>query len=71
MNKQAFSVCMCVYGKDNPQWLETAVESILNQTVSPEEVVLVALVVEAALALMIWILILFGMNPSSMESKAR
>ena len=41
MNKQAFSVCMCVYGKDNPQWLETAVESILNQTVSPEEVVLV------------------------------
>jgi len=41
MNKQAFSVCMCVYGKDNPQWFATAVESILNQTVPPSEVVLV------------------------------
>lgn len=36
-----FSVSMCVYGKDNPRWFETAVESILNQTVSPSEVVLV------------------------------
>jgi len=30
MNK-AFSVSMCVYGKDNPAWFETAVESILNE----------------------------------------
>lgn len=36
-----FSVSMCVYGKDNPLWFSEAVESILNQTVKPDEVVLV------------------------------
>lgn len=36
-----FSVSMCVYGKDDPNWFETAVESILNQTAAPSEVVLV------------------------------
>lgn len=36
-----FSVSMCVYGKDNPEWFKTAVESILNQTREPDEVVLV------------------------------
>lgn len=36
-----FSVSICVYGKDNPQWFETAVDSVLNQTVMPDEVVLV------------------------------
>lgn len=36
-----FSVSMCVYGKDNPEWFETAVNSILNQTRKPDEVVLV------------------------------
>ena len=36
-----FSVSMCVYGKDNPQWFATAVNSILYQTVKPDEVVLV------------------------------
>ncbi len=36
-----FSVSMCVYGKDDPAWFETAVESILNQTAKPSEVVLV------------------------------
>lgn len=36
-----FSVSMCVYGKDDPTWFETAVESILNQTAPPSEVVLV------------------------------
>ena len=36
-----FSVAMCVYGKDNPEWFEVAVESILNQTATPSEVVLV------------------------------
>ena len=36
-----FSVSMCVYGKDNPEWFETAVNSILNQTKKPSEVVLV------------------------------
>lgn len=37
----SFSVSMCVYGKDNPEWFQIAVDSILNQTVSPEQVVLV------------------------------
>lgn len=36
-----FSVSMCVYGKDNPEWFETAVNSILDQTKKPDEVVLV------------------------------
>lgn len=36
-----FSVSMCVYGKDNPEWFKTAVDSILDQTVKPNEVVLV------------------------------
>ena len=40
-NRTAFSVSMCVYGKDNPAWFDTAVESILNQTAKPAEVVLV------------------------------
>ena len=38
---EKFSVSMCVYGGDDPQWFCTAVESILNQTVKPDEVVLV------------------------------
>ncbi len=38
---QKFSVSMCVYGKDNPQWFKEAVESIINQSVRPTEVVLV------------------------------
>ncbi len=37
-----FSVSICVYEKDNPEWFRTAVESVLNQTVKPSEVVLVA-----------------------------
>lgn len=36
-----FSVSMCVYGKDNPEWFRTAVNSILDQTRKPDEVVLV------------------------------
>ena len=36
-----FSVSMCVYGKDNPEWFTTAVDSILNQTKAPDEVILV------------------------------
>ena len=36
-----FSVSMCVYGRDNPDWFRTAVDSILNQTVPPSEVVVV------------------------------
>lgn len=41
MENIKFSVAMCTYGKDNPVWLEIAIESILNQTVTPNEVVLV------------------------------
>lgn len=41
LEKQKFSVSMCVYEKDNPDWLCTAVDSILNQTCRPDEVVLV------------------------------
>lgn len=41
MNTPKFSVAMCVYGGDNPEWFELSVESILNQTVKPNEVVLV------------------------------
>lgn len=37
----SFSVAMCVYGKDNPEHFKLAVDSILNQTVKPSEVVLV------------------------------
>lgn len=40
MNK--FSVLMCVWGGDNPDWFSEAVESILNQTVKPDEVVITA-----------------------------
>lgn len=36
-----FSVSMCVYGGDNSEWFQTAVESILNQSLKPDEVVLV------------------------------
>lgn len=38
---ERFSVSMCVYGGDNPQWFTSAVESILHQTAPPSEVVLV------------------------------
>lgn len=41
MTEQRFSVSMCVYGKDNPAWFKTAVDSILNQSCVPDEVVLV------------------------------
>lgn len=39
--EQQFSVSMCVYGKDDPNWFALAVDSILNQTRKPTEVVLV------------------------------
>lgn len=40
-NKIKFSVSLCVYYGDNPEHFKTAVESILNQTCKPDEVVLV------------------------------
>lgn len=41
MDNAKFSVSMCVYGKDNTDWFKIAVDSILNQTLKPNEVVLV------------------------------
>ena len=41
MGNVKFTVSMCVYGKDNPNWFKTAVDSILNQSCPPDEVVLV------------------------------
>ena len=35
------SVSMCVYGGDNAEWFKTSVESVLNQTLVPNEIVLV------------------------------
>ncbi len=37
-----FSVALCVYGKDNPEWFDKALESvIIHQTIRPSEVVVV------------------------------
>lgn len=36
-----FSVSMCVYGGDNAKWFDEALGSILDQTVRPQEIVLV------------------------------
>ena len=36
-----FSVSICVYGGDNAEWFKTSVESVLNQTLVPNEIVLV------------------------------
>ena len=35
-----FSVLMSVYHKDNPQWLKEAVDSVMNNTVTPKEVLI-------------------------------
>lgn len=37
----SFSVAMCVYEKDNSEWFDMAISSIINQTVKPSEIVLV------------------------------
>ena len=36
-----YSVLMSVYAKDNPEYLVTAIESMLNQTIKPEQFVIV------------------------------
>lgn len=36
-----FSVSMCVYKGDNAEWFESALNSIMNQSVQPSEIVLV------------------------------
>ena len=36
-----FSVSMCVYGGDKAEWFDTALGSVIDQTVPPDEIVLV------------------------------
>ena len=36
-----FSVLMSVYYKENPSWFKTALDSVINQTLQPNEIVLV------------------------------
>lgn len=36
-----YTVSMCVYGGDNAEWFETAVNSVLKQSIPPDEIVLV------------------------------
>lgn len=36
-----FSVAMSVYGKDNPDWFDKALCSVIDQTVQPVSIVLV------------------------------
>ncbi len=36
-----FSVAMCVYGGDRPEWFDSALNSIVRQTLRPAEIVLV------------------------------
>lgn len=41
LRKLRFSVSMCVYEKDNSKFLHQAIESIINQSVKPDEIILV------------------------------
>lgn len=41
LNEMKFSVSMCVYKNDNPGHFHQAIESIINQTIIPNEIVLV------------------------------
>lgn len=36
-----FSVLMSIYYKENPEWFKTALDSVINQTLQPNEIVLV------------------------------
>lgn len=40
-NQLPFSVVMAVYEKDKPEWLRQSVESIINQTVQSDDIVIV------------------------------
>lgn len=41
-NNMKYSVVMSVYAKDNSEWLKQAIDSLLNQTIQPDEIVIVA-----------------------------
>ena len=36
-----YSVLMSLYKKENPQWFQMAVDSMVGQTVKPEQIVIV------------------------------
>lgn len=40
-NNLKFSVLMSVYYKENPSWFKTALDSVINQTLQPNEIVLI------------------------------
>lgn len=40
-NELRFSILMPVYYKENPAWFKTSIESVLNQTLKPDEIVIV------------------------------
>ena len=40
MNRLDFSVSMCVYGKDNPKHFDEAINSVIDQTCPPTEIVI-------------------------------
>lgn len=42
MEFPSFSVAMCVYGKDEPEWFDAALRSVIDQTVPPGEIIVVA-----------------------------
>lgn len=41
MKHPPFSVLLCVYKEDSPDYLRQALESVINQTASPDEIVIV------------------------------
>ncbi len=41
LNSKKFSVSMCVYKNDNPEHFHQAIKSVMNQTVKPNEIILV------------------------------
>ena len=38
---QKYSVLMSLYKKENPEYLDLAIESMINQTLKPDEIVIV------------------------------
>lgn len=39
--EEQYSVLMCVYGKDNPEWFDLAIDSMVSQTFPPAQFVIV------------------------------
>ena len=40
-DKYGYSCLMSVYEKENPEWFKTSIESMLHQTIKPEQIVIV------------------------------